>query len=281
MGIKEYRPTTSSRRFYTVSTFEEITAKRPHKRLCLPKRKTGGRNNQGVITAKYRGGGEKRFYRIIDFARDKRDIPARVVSIEYDPNRSARIALVLYKDGEYRYILAPDGLKVGSEIIASEKENCPIRIGNAMPLRFIPVGVEVHNLQLYPQRDTYCARSAGTACQILAKEEDYAVVKLPSGEIRKFSLQCFASIGRVSNPEHKDISIGKAGRKRHMGIRPRTRAVAMNPIDHPLGGGEGRSHGGRHPCSEKGKLAKGEKTRRRGKFSDRYIIKRRNTGFQQ
>ncbi len=275
MGIKFYKPYTSARRFYSVSTFEEITAKRPYKKLICPKKKTGGRNNQGVITAKYRGGGEKRFYRIIDFMRDKRDIPGRVVSIEYDPNRTSRIALICYKDGEYRYILAPQGLAVGDEVIASEKGNLPIRAGNAMPLRYCPVGVEIHNIQLYPGKSSFCARSAGTACQLLAKEEDYAVVKLPSGEIRRFSLDCFATIGRVSNPEHKDITIGKAGRKRHMGRRPRTRAVAMNPVDHPLGGGEGRSHGGRQPCSEKGFLAKGKKTRKKKKFSNRYIIQRR------
>jgi|UniRef100_A0A7C3UYJ1 large subunit ribosomal protein L2 len=275
MGIKVYKPYTPSRRFYTSSTFEEITTKEPYKPLLVRKKKKGGRNNQGVITAKYRGGGEKQFYRIIDFRRDKREIPAKVKTIEYDPNRSARIALVCYRDGEYRYILACEGLAVGDEIIASEKGNCPIRPGNAMPLRFIPVGVEIHNLQLYPQSNSYCVRAAGTAAQVLAKEEKYAIVKLPSGEMRKFSLDCFATIGRVSNPEHKDISLGKAGRVRHMGRRPRTRAVAMNPVDHPMGGGEGRSHGGRHPCSEKGLLAKGKKTRKKRKFSDQLIIQRR------
>ncbi|MEO0098902.1 MAG: 50S ribosomal protein L2 [candidate division WOR-3 bacterium] len=275
MGIKQYKPYTPSRRFYTSFTFEEITTEEPYKPLLVRKKKKGGRNNQGVITVKYRGGGEKQFYRIIDFRRDKREIPAKVKTIEYDPNRTARIALVCYRDGEYRYILAPEGLAVGDEILASEKENCPIRPGNAMPLRLIPVGVEIHNLQLYPNRDSYCVRAAGTSAQLLAKEEDYAVIKLPSGEIRKFHLNCFATIGRVSNPEWKDISFGKAGRMRHMGIRPRTRAVAMNPIDHPMGGGEGRSHGGRHPCSETGLLAKGKKTRKKKKVSDQYIIKRR------
>ncbi len=275
MGIKSYKPYTPSRRFYTSPSFEEITKREPYKPLLVIKKKKGGRNNQGKITAKYRGGGEKQFYRIIDFRRDKREIPGKVKTIEYDPNRSARIALISYPDGEYRYILAPEKISVGDEIIASEKENCPIRPGNALPLRLIPIGIEIHNLQLYPGRDSYCARSAGTACQLLAKEENHAVVKLPSGEIRKVDLACFATIGRVSNPEHKDISIGKAGRMRHRGIRPRTRAVAMNPIDHPMGGGEGRSHGGRHPCSEKGLLAKGRKTRPKNKYSDKYIIQRR------
>ncbi len=273
MGIKAYRPITPGRRHYTVSDFSDITREEPFKPLCVPLKKKGGRNNLGRITAKYRGGGEKRFYRIIDFMRDKTGIPAKVVSVEYDPNRSARIALVCYADGEYRYILCPEGLKVGDEIASGS--NLPIRTGNAMPLSDIPVGVEIHNLQLYPQSKSFLVRSAGTAAQILAKEEGWAVVKLPSGEIRKFDLRCWATIGRVSNAEHKDISIGKAGRSRHMGIRPRTRAVAMNPVDHPMGGGEGKSSGGRHPCSEKGIIAKGYKTRNPKKKSSKLIIRRR------
>jgi len=273
MGIKQYRPISPARRFYTVSDFSEITREEPCKSLTVPLKKTGGRNNQGRITAKYRGGGEKRRYRIIDFLRDKTGVPAKVVSIEYDPNRSARIALVCYADGEYRYILCPDGLKVGDEVASGN--NLPIRIGNAMTLSDIPVGVEIHNLQLYPDSRSFMVRAAGTAAQILAKEEGWAVVKLPSGEIRKFHLRCWATIGRVSNPEYKDISIGKAGRSRHMGIRPRTRAVAMNPVDHPMGGGEGKSSGGRHPCSEKGMIAKGYKTRNPKKKSSRLIIRRR------
>lgn len=273
MGIKYYRPVTQARRYYSVSTFEEITKAEPHKPLIKPKPKKSGRNNQGRITAKYRGGGEKQHFRIIDFKRDKNGVPAKVVAIEYDPNRSARIALLSYKDGEYRYILAPEGIKPGDEVISGR--NIPIRIGNAMPIEDIPVGVEIHNLQLYPNYHSYLVRSAGTSAQILAKETDYAVIKLPSGEIRKFALACYATIGKVSNPEHKDISIGKAGRSRHRGIRPRTRAVAMNPIDHPMGGGEGKSSGGRHPCSEKGFIAKGKKTRKRNKFSDKLIVKRR------
>lgn len=273
MGVKTYRPIPLSRRYYSVSTFEEITTTKPHKPLLVHHPKRGGRNNLGRVTAKYRGGGEKRHYRIIDFKRDKLDIPAVVKTIEYDPNRSSRIALVCYKDGEYRYIIAPNGLKVG-DTMRSGKE-APIRIGNAMPLAYIPVGVEIHNLQLYPNYNSYLIRSAGTAGQILAKEECHAVIKLPSGEIRKFALECYATIGRVSNLEHKDISVGKAGRNRHRGIRPRVRAVAMNPVDHPMGGGEGKSSGGRHPCSEKGFIAKGKKTRKSHKYSAQLIIQRR------
>lgn len=273
MGIKTYRPIPKSRRYYTSSDFSEITAKEPYKRLTRAKRKTGGRNNLGRITTKHRGGGEKRKYRIIDFKRDKMDIPAKVISIEYDPNRSARIARVLYRDGEYRYILAPDGLRVGEEIIS--KRNAPIKLGNALPLRDIPSGVEIHNIQLFPNSGSFLARSAGTSAQILAKEGDFAQVRLPSGEIRLFRLDCMATIGKVSNPEHREISLGKAGRARHRGRRPRTRAVAMNPVDHPMGGGEGKSSGGRHPCSPKGLIAKGKKTRKRHKPSDKYIISRR------
>jgi large subunit ribosomal protein L2 len=273
--IKKYKPITPARRFYSVVKLEGAPKREPYKPLLIIKKNKAGRNNLGRITAKYRGGGEKKYYRIIDFKRDKYDIPAKVVSIEYDPNRTAWIALVCYQDGEYRYIIAPDGLQIGDTIISTRDKEIPIKIGNAMPLRLIPVGVEIHNLQLYPNYPSYIARAAGTACQILAKEEKYAIVKLPSGEIRKFHLDCMATIGRVSKPEHKDVTIGKAGRKRHMGRRPRTRAVAMNPIDHPMGGGEGRSHGGRHPCSEKGLLAKGKKTRKKRKTSDKFIIQRR------
>ncbi len=275
MGIKKYPPITPARRFYTVVKLEGVPKREPYKPLLVIKKSKAGRNNLGRITAKYRGGGEKRYYRIIDFKRDKYDIPAKVVSIEYDPNRTAWIALVCYQDGEYRYIIAPDGLQIGDTIISTKDKEIPIKIGNAMPLRFIPVGVEIHNLQLYPNYPSYIARAAGTSCQILAKEEEYAIVKLPSGEIRKFYLDCMATIGKVSKPEHKDMTIGKAGRKRHMGRRPRTRAVAMNPIDHPMGGGEGRSHGGRHPTSETGVLAKGKKTRKKGKSSDKFILQRR------
>jgi large subunit ribosomal protein L2 len=256
-----------------VSTFEEITRVEPHYPLLEPLRKSGGRNNLGRKTDKWIGGGEKQHYRIIDFMRDKTGIAGKVVSVEYDPNRSARIALVCHVDGEYRYVLAPVGIKVGDQVASGR--NLPIRDGNAMPLSDIPVGVEIHNLQLYPQSRAFLVRSAGTAAQILNKEEDMAVIKLPSGEIRRFHLGCMATIGRLSNPEHKDISVGKAGRSRHRGIRPCSRAVAMNPIDHPMGGGEGKSSGGRHPCSERGIPAKGYKTRNRKKKSSRFIVQRR------
>jgi len=273
MAIKTFQPITPARRYYSVSTFEEITKTTPHRPLLRPLRHNGGRNNLGRVVSKYRGGGERRHYRIIDFARSKLDIPAKVSSIEYDPNRSARIALLLYKDGEYRYIVAPDGLHAGDSIASGR--GLPIRIGNAMPLSDVPVGVEIHNLQLYPNSKSFLVRSAGSAAQIMAKEEKRVVVKLPSGELRAFDLKCWATIGRVSNLEHKDIVIGKAGRNRHRGIRPRVRPVAMNPIDHPMGGGEGKSSGGRHPCDESGRPAKGFKTRRRKKFSSRYILQRR------
>lgn len=273
MGIKTYRPTTPARRYFMVATFDDITRTKPHESLLRPLPKTGGRNNTGRKTNKWIGGGEKQQYRLIDFLRDKTGIAGRVVSIEYDPNRSSRIALVCYADGEYRYILCPQGLKVDDTV--SSGTGLPIRNGNAMPLSDVPVGVEIHNLQLYPRSRSFLVRSAGTAAQLLNKEEDLAVVKLPSGEIRRFHLGCTATIGRLSNPEHKDISIGKAGRSRHLGIRPVSRAVAMNPIDHPMGGGEGKSSGGRHPCSERGIPAKGYKTRNRKKKSSRMIVQRR------
>jgi large subunit ribosomal protein L2 len=273
VAIKTYRPTTPARRYYMVPTFEEITRDRPHEALLRPLSKSGGRNNLGRKTNKWIGGGEKQQYRVIDFLRDKSGVAGKVVSVEYDPNRTSRIALVSYQDGEYRYILCPLGLKVGDTVASGR--GLPIRDGNAMPLSDIPVGVEIHNLQLYPQSRAFLVRSAGTAAQILNKEEQLAVIKLPSGEIRKFHLGCMATIGRLSNPEHKDISIGKAGRSRHLGIRPVSRAVAMNPIDHPMGGGEGKSSGGRHPCSERGIPAKGYKTRNRKKKSNRMIVQRR------
>jgi len=273
MGIKNFRPMTPSRRYYQVSDFAEITRTKPHESLLVTKKQKAGRNNTGRFTVKGRGGGERRHFRLIDFMRNKTGITGKVVSVEYDPNRSARIALVCYTDGEYRYILCPQGLRPGDTVLAGR--NLPIRTGNTMPLSDIPVGVEIHNLQLYPESRSFLVRSAGTAAQILNREEDVAVVKLPSGEIRRFHLGCVATIGRISNPEHKDISVGKAGRSRHRGIRPRVRAVAMNPIDHPMGGGEGKSSGGRHPCSERGIPAKGYKTRNRKKNSARMIVQRR------
>jgi large subunit ribosomal protein L2 len=274
MGIKRHRPTTPSRRYVQVSTFEELTAKTsPRKSLLESLRRKGGRNNRGRITAKRRGGGEKRQYRLVDFRREKREVPGRVRTVEYDPNRSARIALISYADGDHRYILCPEGLVVGDQVQAGR--NLPVRTGNAMPLADIPAGVEVHNIQFAPLGRSFLVRSAGTSAQLMAKEEKWGVVRLPSGEIRKFDLECFATVGRVSNPEHKDIVIGKAGRVRHMGRRPRVRAVVMNPVDHPMGGGEGKSSGGRHPCSESGFPAKGARTRNRKKKSSRYIVQRR------
>jgi len=273
MGIKTYRPTTPARRHSMVATFDDITRDKPHESLLRPLPKSGGRNNTGRKTNKWIGGGEKQQYRVIDFLRDKTGISGKVVSIEYDPNRTPRIALVCYADGEYRYILCPQGLKVGDNV--SSGSGLPIRNGNAMSLSDVPVGVEIHNLQLYPRSRSFLVRSAGTAAQLLNKEEDMAVVKLPSGEIRRFHLACMATVGRLSNPEHKDVSIGNAGRSRHLGIRPVSRAVAKNPIDHPMGGGEAKSSGGRHPCSERGIPAKGYKTRNRKKKSSRLIVQRR------
>ncbi len=273
MGIKTYKPVTPSRRHMTGYTFEEITTDEPYKPLTEPLRKTGGRNNQGYISVRFRGGGHKRRYRIIDFKRDKLDIPGVVETIEYDPNRSARICLVKYPDGERRYILWPVGLKVGDTVISSNKR-VDILPGNAMPLRHIPVGTLIHNIELRPMKGGQLVRAAGTAAQILAKEGDYAQVRLPSGEIRLIHLDCRATIGQVGNIEHEHIVIGKAGRSRWLGRRPHVRGTAMNPVDHPHGGGEGRSHPGRHPVSPWGQPTKGYKTRR-NKRTDRFIIKRR------
>lgn len=273
MGIKKFKPTTPSRRWTTVSTFEEITTDKPYKPLTAPLRKTGGRNMYGRITVRHIGGGHKRRYRIIDFKRDKRDMKAKVLTIEYDPNRTARIALVEYEDKEKRYILAPQELKVGDEVMASSKAE--IKVGNCMQLRHIPSGALIHNLELFKNKGAQAVRSAGASAQILAKEGDIANVRMPSGEIRLIDLDCFATIGQVSNIDHEAISLGKAGRSRWLGIRPYVRGVAMNPVDHPMGGGEGKSSGGRHPCSPWGQLAKGLKTRKKKKYSDIYILKRR------
>jgi large subunit ribosomal protein L2 len=271
MGIKKYRPTSPARRFQTVSTFEEITSFTPEKGLLLPMKKTGGRNSYGRITAWHRGGGHKRQYRLIDFKRDKREIPARVASIEYDPNRSARIALLHYVDGEKRYILAPSQLHVGAQVIASPSAD--IKPGNALPLRHIPTGTLIHNIELKVGKGGQIIRSAGGYGQLMAKEGKYAHVKLPSGEVRLILQDCYATIGQVSNLEHEKISLGKGGRSRWLGRRPTVRGVAMNPIDHPLGGGEGKSSGGRHPCTPWGVL---EKKTRKNKVTDRYILKRRD-----
>ena len=274
MGIKVYNPVTPGMRFRTGLTYEEITAKKPYKPLVVPLRKTGGRNNLGWITIRFRGGGHKRAYRIIDFKRDKIDIPGIVETIEYDPNRSANIALIKYADGERRYIICPLGLKVGQKIISS---NGPVDIvpGNALPLRYIPVGTVIHNIELRKGKGGQLVRSAGTGAQILAKEGNYAHVRLPSSEIRLIHLDCRATIGQVGNVDHENISIGKAGRMRWLGRRPHVRGTAMNPIDHPHGGGEGRSKGGRHPVSPEGLPTKGYKTRR-NKRTDRFIVKRRS-----
>ena len=271
MGIKKYRPTSPSRRFQTVSTFEEITSFTPEKSLLLPMKKTGGRNSYGRITAWHRGGGHKRQYRLIDFKRDKREIPAKVASIEYDPNRSARIALLHYVDGEKRYILAPSQLHVGVQVIASPSAD--IKPGNALPLRHIPTGTLIHNIELKVGKGGQIIRSAGGYGQLMAKEGKYAHVKLPSGEVRLILQDCYATIGQVSNLEHGSISLGKGGRSRWLGRRPTVRGVAMNPIDHPLGGGEGKSSGGRHPCTPWGVL---EKKTRKNKVTDKYILKRRD-----
>jgi large subunit ribosomal protein L2 len=272
MPIKTFKPVTPSSRFRTVSTFEEITSTTPEKSLLVPLRKSGGRNNQGRITCRYRGGGSKRFLRIIDFKRDKLNIPAKVVSIEYDPNRSARIALLHYADGEKRYITAPLELKVGDKVMTGEEVE--IRPGNAMPLGKIPLGTMIHNVELKRGKGAQIARGAGTFAQLAAKEGEYGHVKLPSGEVRLVRLECFATVGQVGNLEHENISYGKAGKTRWLGRRPRVRGVAKNPVDHPMGGGEGKSSGGRHPCTPWGKITKGLKTRKR-KLSDKLIIKRR------
>jgi len=272
MGVKNFKPTTPSLRFRTVSTFEEITRSRPWKALKRPLHHTGGRDAHGHNTAKHRGGGNKTAYRIIDFKREKAGISARVESIEYDPNRSARIALLSYADGEKRYILAPLGLKVADRV--SSGTGSEIRVGNALPLAEIPLGTSIHNIEMRPGRGGQIVRSAGGAAQLLAKEGSQARLRLPSGEVRLIPLGCQATIGQVGNLDHENISLGKAGASRWRGIRPHVRGVAQNPHDHPMGGGEGKSSGGRHPCSPTGVLAKGYKTRKR-KASDRLILKRR------
>ncbi len=271
MGIKKYKPITPTLRYRTGYTFEEITKKKPEKSLIVKKHQKAGRNNQGRITIRHRGGGHKRHYRIVDFKRDKRDIPAKVAAIEYDPNRSARIALLHYVDGEKRYIIAPMDLQVGETVVAGE--NVEVKVGNAMPLYKIPLGTVIHNVELKPGNGAKIARSAGTNAQLIAKEEDYVHVKMPSNDVHIVRKECYATIGRVGNEEHNTIVIGKAGRKRWMGIRPTVRGVAMNPHDHPMGGGEGKTSGGGHPVSPWGVLAKGGKTRKKHKYSDKYIIK--------
>lgn len=273
MGIKSYKPTSPGRRFQTAPTFEGVTKKPSVKGLLAPLQKTGGRNAQGRVTTRHKGGGHKRKFRLIDFRREKFDIPARVASIEYDPNRSARIALLHYADGEKRYILAPDGLAVGAQVMSGPRAE--LNVGNALHLRLIPLGSVVHNIELWRGKGGQLCRSAGASAQLMAKEEDRALLKLPSGEVRKVHVDCMATLGQVGNLEHENVSLGKAGRARWLGIRPSVRGVAMNPHDHPLGGGEGKSSGGRHPCTPWGKPTKGYKTRKKGKRSDRDVVTRR------
>jgi large subunit ribosomal protein L2 len=272
MGIKTYRPTTPTKRFHTSLRFEELTTDEPYRPLLEPKKRISGRNNRGRISIWQRGGGHKRHYRIIDFKRDKTGIPARVATVEYDPNRSAFISLLHYADGEKRYILYAAGLKVGDKLLSGPEAE--IAVGNALPLVNIPVGTAVHNLELRPGKGGQVVRSAGNSAQLLSKEGQYGLVRLPSGEVRKFLLRCMATVGQLGNLDHENVSLGKAGRKRWMGFRPTTRGVAMNPVDHPLGGGEGKSSGGRHPTTPWGKPTRGYKTRNNPR-TDKYIVRRR------
>ena len=274
MGVREYKPTSAGRRFMSGSTFEDVTKKKPEKPLLGPVKRTGGRNNAGRITTRHIGGGHKKKYRIIDFRRDKLDVSGKVAGIEYDPNRSANIALIHYADGEKRYILAPAGLAVGDAVVASRKGDTEIKEGNSLPLRLIPLGTFVHNVEMKPGKGGQMARSAGNYAQIVAKEGDYGHLRLPSGEVKLINLSCTATIGQVGNIDHENIDWGKAGRSRWRGVRPTVRGTAMNPVDHPLGGGEGRTKGGRHPCSPWGQLAKGLKTRK-NKRTDKFIVKKR------
>lgn len=274
MAIRATKPTSPGRRFQTYDTFENLTAKRPERSLLRPLLKKGGRNAYGRITCRHRGGGHKQRYRLIDFKRDKMDVPARVASIEYDPNRSARIALLHYADGEKRYIVAPNKIVVGDTVVSSEKAD--ITAGNVLPLRNIPTGTQIHNIELRPGRGAQLVRSAGSFAKLMAKEGRYAHVKLPSGEVHMILTECKATIGQVGNQGHENISLGKAGRRRWLGRRPRVRGVAMNPVDHPMGGGEGKASGGRHPCSPWGVPTKGFRTRKKRKVTDRYIVRRRS-----
>ena len=275
MPIKKYRPTSPARRFMTVSTFEELSKVEPERSLLAPIKKSAGRNSYGRITVRHRGGGNKRKYRIIDFKRNKDDMFANVLTIEYDPNRSANIALVQYEDGEKRYILAPHGLKVGDKVMSGG--GADIKPGNTLPIAKIPVGTLIHNIELYPGKGGQLVRSAGNSAQLMAKEDKMAQVRLPSGEVRYIRMECKATIGQVGNLDHENISIGKAGRKRHMGWRPTVRGVVMNPCDHPHGGGEGKSPIGRPaPVTPWGKPALGLKTRKKKNQTDKYIVKRRN-----
>src|SRR2546426_11563272 len=272
MPVRTYNPPSSGRRFQTVQVFDDTTTPDPHKPLVEPLHRSGGRNNRGELTIWWRGGGHKRMYRIIDFKRDKRDIPAKVSTVEYDPNRSARIALLTYADGEKRYILQPNGLKVGQKVVSGPEAD--ILVGNALPLKNIPPGTTIHNIELKPGKGAQMVRSAGGAGPLVAKEGDYALVKLPSGETRKVAQDCMATIGQVGNLDHENITIGKAGRTRWLGRRPVNRGVSMNPVDHPHGGGEGKTSGGRHPVTPWGQPTRGYKTRN-NKRTDAFIVNRR------
>lgn len=272
MGIKKLTPTSPARRYQTYLTNDELTGAEPHKPLLSAKQRTNGRNNLGRVTIRHRGAGHKRHYRIVDFKRDKAGIPAKVATVEYDPNRSARIALINYADGEKRYILAPAGLKVGQTVVSGPEAD--ILTGNALPIKNIPLGTQVHNIELKPGKGGQMARSAGSFAQLVAKEGGVAQLRLPSGEIRLVSVDCMATVGQVGNVEHENVSIGKAGRTRWMGKRPTVRGVAMNPVDHPHGGGEGKTSGGRNPVTPWGKPTRGYKTRN-NKRTDKFIVKRR------
>jgi large subunit ribosomal protein L2 len=272
MPVKRFKPTSPARRYYETFDFGMITKSAPEKSLTESKSSIGGRNNQGRITARFRGGGHKRRYRLIDFKRNKIGGPAKVAGIEYDPNRSARIALLHYEDGVKAYILAPDGLKVGESVVSSK--NADVKPGNALRLRYIPLGTMIHNIELKIGKGGQLVRSAGTSAQLMAKDGDYAQVRLPSGEVRLIHLNCRATVGQVSNIQHARVSLGKAGRTRWLGRRPHNRGVTMNPVDHPMGGGEGRTSGGRHPCSPWGQLAKGKKTRV-NKATSKFIVRKR------
>ena len=272
MAIRKFKPTSPSRRFYEAPDFEGLSKKKPEKKLTRAKKSSGGRNSNGRITVRFRGGGHKRRYRVIDFKRNKVGVPGVVNALEYDPNRSARVALIFYKDGEKSYILAPDGLKVGDTIISSR--NADVKPGNAMPLQHIPLGTMIHAIELKIGKGAQMVRSAGVAAQLMAKDGKYAQVRLPSGEVRMVHLKCRATIGQVSNPQHARVTHGKAGKTRWLGRRPHNRGTTMNPVDHPMGGGEGRTAGGRHPCSPWGQLSKGLKTRR-NKTTDKFIIRKR------
>jgi large subunit ribosomal protein L2 len=272
MPIKTYRPTTSTRRFQTVVSREDLAAKRPEKLLTTGKQRTGGRNSAGRITSRFRGGGHKKAYRVIDFKRDKPGIPAKVAAIEYDPNRSARIALLHYRDGEKRYILCPLGLTVGRTVMSGP--DADILVGNALPLKNIPAGTVVHNIELRPGKGAQMARAAGTQAQLVSKEGGYALLKLPSGEVRNVAVDCMATVGQVGNTDHENVSLGKAGRKRWMGKRPHNRGVSMNPVDHPHGGGEGKTSGGRHPVTPWGQPTRGFKTRN-NKRTEKWIVTHR------